>query len=250
MIRQVVQGILHYTRSPFELVVLDNDSSLPEVVAYLADISTIPGVRVVRMPVNRYYWPAINEGIRQCDPSCSFVVALNDDCVILGPSWVERLLSASQADPRVGFVGDLMTNEPFPPLPGIVDGYCAMFRREVFETVGMFNEGKPFWWGFVDFQLRAFGKGVVGRDVKRPGDCHDHLKGIVHHLRGRTLAGVQSAMDGRQKRLLFGSTLTPAIMLAGKGYYGPAALMLMRRVFRMIKRSAWRVFRMIRRSAS
>jgi len=226
MIRQVVPGVLENTRIPFELIVLDNASHLPEVVSYLEEIATLPHVQVVRLPENRFYWPAINDGLRHCDKTCSWVVALNDDCIILGPSWIERLI-ASFADRReIGFVGDLMSDSLFPPLPPLVDGYCTMFRREIFDALGEFDERYPFWWGFADFQLRARRRGIRGGDIKHAGDRHHFIAGVVHHLRGRTLAGIQERMTHADTKRLFGGRFTKARLLLKNGYYGHSVKML------------------------
>jgi len=228
MISQVVPGVLEHTRHPFELIVIDNASQDPAVQEYLDGLSGTSAVRIVRMPENRYYWPAINEGIRHCDPACAFVLALNDDCVILGSSWVERLLSFFAGDASIGFVGDLMMEGEFPPLQGVVDGYCTMFQREIFEIVGLFDERNPFWWGFVDFQLRALRKGFRGTDVKQSGDQHDHIVGIVLHLRGQTVGPLRRDMKPALRKKLFGGLFAKVAVLARNGYPRHAVGMLIR----------------------
>lgn len=228
LLRQVVRGVLANTRPPFELVVLDNASTHPDVTGLLAEISNDPRVKVVRFPENRFYWLAINEGLRRCDRACSLVVALNDDCVILGPTWIERLEESFGGRTDVGFVGDLMSDTLFPTLHPLVDGYCAMFRREVFDVLGGFDERFPFWWGFADFQLRAWKRGIRGGDIKRPGDGHHLVAGVVRHLRGQTLSGVEKRLSTAERKRVFGDALTKARLLARNGYYRQALALLMR----------------------
>jgi glycosyltransferase involved in cell wall biosynthesis len=237
MIRQVVPGVLENTRLPFELIVLDNASCLPEVVSYLEEIATLPHVKVVRCPENRFYWPAINDGLRHCERSCSWLVALNDDCVILGPSWIERLIASFDDRREVGFVGDLMSDSLFPSLPPLVDGYCTMFRREIFDMLGVFDERYPFWWGFADFQIRARRRGIRGGDIKHAGDRHHFIAGVVHHLRGRTLAGIQERMTPADQKRLFGDSFTKARVLLKNGYYGHAAKLLVNQAVTAIEGS-------------
>ena len=230
MLRQVVVGVLENTRVPFELIVLDNASSLPEVVSYLEEIATLPNVKVIHLPENRFYWSAINDGLRHCDQTCSWLVTLNDDCVILGPSWIERLISSFADRREVGFVGDLMSDSLFPPLPPLVDGYCTMFRRRIFDTLGEFDARYPFWWGFADFQLRARKRGILGADIKLAGDRHHFIAGVVHHLRGRTLAGIQPRMTPVDRNKLFGNSFTKARLLVKHGFYGHAMKLLIKQV--------------------
>lgn len=237
MIRQVVPGVLENTRPPSELIILDNASRQAEVVSYLEELSTKPGVKVIRLPENRFYWPAINVGLRHCDPSCSLVIALNDDCVILGSSWIDRLRAAFAGRTDVGFVGDLMSETLFPYLPPLVDGYCTMFRREIFDTLGGFDERYPFWWGFADFQVRAWRRGLRGGDIKAAGDRHHEIAGIVHHLRGRTLTGIERRLTTGEKRRLFGDGLTKARILIRHGYYGPALALLARQAIGVLGRT-------------
>ena len=222
MIRQVTAGILAYTVPPFEIVIVDNASTDPEVTAFLAVIATAPAVRVMRMPTNVYYWPAINVGIRAAAAAAEYVLALNDDVLIQGSDWLPRLLAAFADDPAVGYVGDLQAIDGCPRLGEVVDGYCALFRRRLFDDVGLFDEHWPFFWGFVDFQLRARRRGYRGRDIKASGDATDRIEGVVYHLRGRTLAQVRGGLDRRTQHRLFGSPWTPARVLWRNGYYRDA----------------------------
>lgn len=232
MIRQVVAGVLAHARAPFELIILDNASRDPEVAGVLDGLAGDPRVKVVRFPENRFYWGAIGDGLRRCDPACSFVVALNDDCVILGSAWIDRLIAAFSDCPEVGFVGDLMDAPLFPTLPPLVDGHTAMFRRGVFDAIGGFDERYPFWWGFADFQLRAWKRGILGADIKRPGDRPHHIEGVVHHLRGRTLSGIERTMNATDRKRVFGDGWTKARILAANGYRWAALAQLVRQLLR------------------
>ncbi len=222
MLRQVVDGILRHSAPPFELVIVDNASSAAEARALLDEIARAPAVTVLRMATNRFYWPAINAGIRAADAACAYVVALNDDVVIQGPRWLPRLLEAFDDDATIGFVGDRGPADALPPLAGVVDGYCAAFRRDLFARVGLFDERRPFYWGFVDWQLRAYRLGYRGADVKASGDTTDRIAGVVHHLRGGTIKAVDASLDRRTRRTLFGSRWSPAILLLRNGFYAHA----------------------------
>ncbi len=222
MIRQVTTSVLEMSSPPFELIIIDNASTKPEVVAYLKEAGRNEHVRVLRMMENRYYWPAINAGVRASSPSTQYYLALNDDIIVLDKHWLQRLIEVVESSPQVGYVGDQRPDPSFQPLGGWVDGYCAMFRREVFDTVGLFNEARPFNWGFVDFQLRAFKHGFRGADIKRPGDVHDHIAGVVRHLRGRTIGPIMGQLNNEERSRLLGSRWRPFQLLVEHGFYWAA----------------------------
>jgi glycosyltransferase involved in cell wall biosynthesis len=227
MIRQVTAGIVAHTREPFEMIIVDNASSKPEVLGFLGEVSGYPCARVLHLPVNRFYWPAINAGIGLASPASEYVLALNDDIVIEGPSWLERLLDTFDGRSEVGYVGDFQPASFFPPLGGVTDGYCTLFRRRLFDEVGLFDEKRPFYWGFVDFQLRAHRRGFTTRDIKKAGDTTDHISEVVTHLRGRTLEAIRNDLSPNQKSVLFGSGWTPVELLMANGYYVEAAALAM-----------------------
>jgi GT2 family glycosyltransferase len=222
MIRQVTENIFRLSTLPFEIIIVDNASRTNDSLEFLDAATRRAGIRVLRMAENRYYWPAINEGIRAAARSTEYILALNDDIIVLGDQWLQRLIRRIEDDPSVGFAGDFHSQPAFQPLGGWIDGYCALFRRRIFDEVGLFDEDRPFHWGFVDFQLRAFKRGYRGVDIKGAGDVTDHIDGIVHHLRGRTLKAVRDSYNEKERSRLLGSKWTPARLLLQHGFYWAA----------------------------
>jgi len=229
MIRQVTTSVIEMSSLPFELIIIDNASTQSKVVAFLEEAGRTQHVRVLRMTENRYYWPAINAGVRASNPSSRYFLALNDDIIVLDKHWLQRLIDVVESSPQIGYVGDQRPDPSFRPLGGWVDGYCAMFRREMFDTVGLFNEARPFNWGFVDFQLRAYKHGYRGADIKRPGDVRDHIAGVVRHLRGRTIGPITEQLSRDDRLLLLGTRWRPFQLLLEHGFYWAAFRFLLDR---------------------
>lgn len=222
LVTNAVESILRLTSVPFEVIVVDNASTRAESREAFDRLSEDPRVRVLCLDSNRFYWPAVNAGVRCASPLFRHVLALNDDCIVLGPRWIQSLLAVLEEAPEIGFAGDLRPDAEFRPLGGWVDGYCVLFRREVLEKVGPFDERHPFNWGFVDFQLRAYRMGYRGADIKKPGDARDEIRDVVRHLRGRTIDPLRPLLSDSERTRLLGSPWTPARLLARHGFYREA----------------------------
>jgi GT2 family glycosyltransferase len=98
-----VESIFAKTKYPnFELVVIDNDSVDPELLAWLSRIAAQPRVRVLRFPGEFNFGGINNFGVQQVNSE--FVALLNNDLTVITPDWLEEMVS--QALPTdVGAVG-------------------------------------------------------------------------------------------------------------------------------------------------
>jgi hypothetical protein len=164
-----LESLLACTRSPYELVIVDNGST-DGTAEYLKELSQHQGperVAILRNEKNIGYAAGCNQAIRQARGD--YLVFLNND-VVLTPGWLEPLVHWSLADwPSVGMVGPVSNYAPPPQqvepeyrtiqelnsfagrlrgqcqgkaqMVERLTGFCLLVRREVIEKVGAFDEG-------------------------------------------------------------------------------------------------------------
>lgn len=187
-IKRSTTDIFAKTGCPFDLVIVDTHSTQPQVLEYFSTIETRADTRIIRLPQNVYYFPAVNVGLRQIHPENRYTMIANDDIAIESDKWVEYMVSVLESEPGIAYVGDFM-HKPFaPPLGGWIDGWCMFFRTDIFKHVGLFSEEYMHWYGPADYLVRTLTKGYKVKDFKRPGDRHNHVAGIIHHLFAQTMS--------------------------------------------------------------
>jgi GT2 family glycosyltransferase len=177
----------------YELVLVDNGSELPETETLLEQLSASDNVRIVRSP-GPFNWPAINN---EAAAACRGDVLLfaNNDIEARVGRWLDALLGHALR-PEVGAVGARLVypdnaiqhagvviglggiaGHVLRGLPGdhpgygsmaiatrncsVVTGACMMTRREVFESVGGFDESLPVAFNDVDFCLKLRDRGYL-----------------------------------------------------------------------------------------
>ncbi|HEY0368108.1 MAG TPA: glycosyltransferase family 2 protein, partial [Chthoniobacterales bacterium] len=192
LLRRCVESILAKTGyRNFELVILDNDSSEPDALAYLDSLGS-DQIRVVRAPGDFNYSRMNNLGVQQAQGS--FIALLNNDLEVIEPDWLREMLSHA-ARPEIGAVGarlwypngtlqhggvivgaggvashahaELAKNEPgyfsraqLTQNFSAVTAACMLLRRDVYLQVGGFDEvSLPVAFNDVDFCLRLTGAG-------------------------------------------------------------------------------------------
>ncbi len=143
-----------------------------------------PRVRVVALPVNRGFAAAVNAGLRVARGE--YVALLNND-VQPDPRWLGEMLGALAKDEGLGFVGPKILNLRHramveaaggvllrngeardrgrgapdgpefeaPRAVAWVTGAACLFRRAVFDRVGLLDESLGSMWEDVDICLRA-----------------------------------------------------------------------------------------------
>jgi glycosyltransferase involved in cell wall biosynthesis len=214
--RLCLESVLQHTRSPYELILVDNGSS-DATPAYLAEIAARQGpqcVPVIRNETNQGYPRGCNRALVAARGR--YLVFLNNDTGVTA-GWLEGLIGWSLHDwPQVGLVG-AVTNASRPPQEMAVPsrrladlaafaegrrrelrgkaqaverlaGFCLLARREVFERTGGIDEGYGL--GFFDDDdlcVRALNAGfrlLLALDV------------FVHHFGSRTFTAL--GIDGPQ----------------------------------------------------
>ncbi len=187
LLRTCVESLLASTDyAPFELVVVDNQSSEPDAVAYLDELASRERVRVLRYDAPFNYSAINNWAVTQCDGE--LVGLVNNDIEVISPGWLSEMAShALRAE--VGAVGAMLyypndTIQHAGVVAGVygvaghiyagmprgyhghgarawvaqelsaVTGACLLVRRRVFEEVGGLDEHLQVAFNDIDFCLR------------------------------------------------------------------------------------------------
>lgn len=196
-VNRCLAALLDQTETRFEAVVVDNASRDVDAIALPDD----PRFSLIRLPENTGFAVANNIGARGAQ--ARWIVALNPDA-FAEPGWLRALLDAAAAHPEVVMFGStqLCAADPSlfdgigdryagfglfwrggvgrPAAPPYVDGEtfspcaaAAMYRRDLFEAVGGFDETFFCYGEDVDlgFRIRLLG-----------GRCRQVGAAVVHHV--------------------------------------------------------------------
>lgn len=213
--RFCLAALARHTRSPWELVVVDDGSEdgTPEYLAGVADVAPFP-VTIVRHESAQGYPAACNAGVAAS--SGELLVLLNNDAVVTD-GWLDQLEALTRVDPAIGLVGP-MSNDARPPqlVPEVpyldldemhhfarqwraerrgqwltaesLSGFCMLITRTAWDVVGGLDE--------------RFGLGLCDDDdlclrARRAGFelavAHDLF---VHHFGSRTIGAVVPNHEG------------------------------------------------------
>ncbi|CAM2176568.1 O-antigen biosynthesis protein [Paraburkholderia sacchari] len=197
--RQCVESIFERTvYCNYEIIVVDNGSVEPEMLAYLAEIAKAPGVTVLRDDAPFNFSALNNRGAREARGD--FLCLLNNDIEVISPDWLGEMVGFA-AQPNTGAVGARLwyPNDTIQHA-GVVLGYggvaghvnlgarrgqagyfalaavtqnisavtaaCLVVSRVAYERVDGLDEGFAVAYNDVDFCLRLEGLGL--RNVWTP----------------------------------------------------------------------------------
>jgi GT2 family glycosyltransferase len=198
----------------FETLVVDNGSSDGSIELARRDF---PKVRVISLDKNRGFSAAVNVGIMVSE--ANLVALLNNDTEV-DPGWLEALVRAAAEHPEAGFfasklvdfrdrrlldgAGDALRKSGLPYRLGhgerdrgqfereaFVFSACAaaaLYRRSVFEEIGLFDEDFFSYCEDWDVGFRAQLAGY--RCVYVPGS-------VVYHIGSASTGGQKSALNTR-----------------------------------------------------
>lgn len=103
LLRTAVTGVLEQTDYPaLEVIVIDNGSTAPDALAYLAEIAADPRVRVLRVDAP-FNFSALNNRAAEIARG-EFLLLLNNDIEVIAPDWLSALV-AQGVRPGIGAVG-------------------------------------------------------------------------------------------------------------------------------------------------
>ncbi len=179
LLRPCLQSLRLQTFKAFDVVVVD-DGSRDESLRMLAD--EFPEVRVAGWSENRGITAAFNECVRQCRGE--MLALLNNDMEV-DTGWLESLHAALQADQTIGAcaskilfidrrtinaVGDFYRKDGIPGNRGVHEidqgqydqpelvfgpsAGAALYRRQLFDEVGLFDERFVGYCEDVDWNFR------------------------------------------------------------------------------------------------
>ncbi|WP_262378637.1 glycosyltransferase family 2 protein [Luteimonas viscosa] len=188
LLRTCVESIFERTDYPdFEVVVIDNQSSEPDALQYLAELDRRDRVRVLRFDAPFNYSAINNWAAGQCDGAVLGLV--NNDIEVLSREWLSEMVSHA-VRPGIGAVGAMLyypddTIQHAGVVLGVhgvaahaycgmprgypghggrvrvaqrlsaVTGACLVVRRSVFEQVGGLDESLQVAFNDIDFCLRV-----------------------------------------------------------------------------------------------
>jgi GT2 family glycosyltransferase len=163
MLRQCVSSIIENTDSPYEVIVVDN-ASTDGTADYLQQLGGQVRYRI--LDTNRGFAGAINRGLMMTKGRT--IVLLNNDTLVT-VNWLDNLLVCLNSDEQIGMVGPVTNyisgaQQIEVPYENVADmpkfarenncsdparwrrvdrltGFCLVFRRELFEGIGYFDEG-------------------------------------------------------------------------------------------------------------
>ncbi|MCJ2092479.1 glycosyltransferase [Methylobacterium sp. J-072] len=103
LIERVCRGVLHETAYPdLELIIVDNGSTDPAVLAHYENLRRDPRVRILIDPQPFNFAAMVNAGVAAA--TGAVVVLLNNDVAVLEPSWLDAMVRQASR-PEVGAVG-------------------------------------------------------------------------------------------------------------------------------------------------
>ncbi|EIZ87034.1 glycosyl transferase family protein [Methylobacterium sp. GXF4] len=103
LIERVCRGVLHETAyADLELIIVDNGSTDPAVLAHYDELRRDPRVRILIDPRPFNFAAMVNDGVAAA--TGAIVVLLNNDVAVLDPGWLDAMVRQASR-PEVGAVG-------------------------------------------------------------------------------------------------------------------------------------------------
>ncbi len=185
LLTSILKNLKAQTRPPDQIVVVDNGSTdITQLVAREF------AVDLIAFPENRGFAPAVNEGIQHA--TGDWLLIVNND-VVLEPAWIERLLASAERENASFAVGKLLRPDDQDVIDGSWDlvsraayawrcGFekrdgaiwstkrkiasapmtAALFRRQVFDEIGLLETRFESYYEDVDFGVRCALAGICG----------------------------------------------------------------------------------------
>lgn len=185
--RHCLAALTRHTRSPWELILVDNGSA-DATAAYLdgvRDTAPFP-VTVITNPTNRGFPAACNQGLKA---ACGdYLVLLNNDAVVTN-AWLTQLIALADSTPRIGMTGPVSNYATPPQLVENVPYSDLEANRGTDELV---NRSDSPW----DTPLRrpshadkrrAWRREMLGEEIRavlRPGVTEEEIQAMAERLLG------------------------------------------------------------------
>ncbi|MGN1481234.1 glycosyltransferase family 2 protein [Porcipelethomonas sp.] len=217
--KNCVESILKYTNPGYDLILMDNGTPDMEIADYFESVE-YPKKRVIRFSKNITGVYAVNATMHLL--KTKYIVLVNND-VIVTSRWLENLLICAESDESIGMIVPASTNisnlqfeslggfESIEEMQDKADKFnvsdpgkweekirliptATLYRREVFDAVGMYDVGFMHDFGDDEFTFR----------VRRAGYklmlCKDTF---VHHDHNQTALPPERMAISQQSREFF-----------------------------------------------
>ncbi|CAM4332660.1 glycosyltransferase family 2 protein [Paenibacillus tarimensis] len=158
-----IESIARHTDLPYEIIVIDN-ASTDGTAEYLKSVSGQIRYRILE--TNHGFAGAVNQGLMMAKGQT--ILLLNNDTLVT-PRWLDNMLQCLNSDSRIGMVGPVTNyisgeqriDVPYESVDDMlpfaeafnqcdpakwqrtdrITGFCLLFRRELLERTGYFDEG-------------------------------------------------------------------------------------------------------------
>lgn len=269
-LRECLEGLERQSRRDFEVIVVDNSGQgLVRAAGWLA-----PAARIVENSRNVGFGAAVNQGYRMS--RTPFLATLNDDAVP-GRDWIAALLEAIEPrsdvgmcasrvvlrDGRLDSAGMLLAGDGVSKQRGhgeapeiysmaeevfFPSGSAALYRREMLEEIGLFDEDFFLYCEDTDLGLR--GRWAGWKCLYAPGAVVEHR---YSHSAGRVSA-LKAFYVERNRLFVVWKNFPPSALwrvpfVAAARYFWHLALMGWGRgaaaEFRRGGESAWQLARIV-----
>ena len=192
LIKTCINSILSKTNyDNYEIILIDNGSTNKEVLNFYKELEKYQNIKILYKDVPFNFSRLINFGVKNA--SGKVICLLNNDMEIITPDWLKEMVSLA-VRPEIGVVGAKLlypdktiqhagvvlgiwngADHAFKGSPNDSYGYmyrlitlqnylavtaaCMVFRKEIFDKVGGFNETFSVNFNDVDFCLKVYEKG-------------------------------------------------------------------------------------------
>jgi GT2 family glycosyltransferase len=227
LISKCIDSIQQYTSYPnYEIIIVDNQSRDAETLAFYQTISLASNIRITHFNEPFNYAKAINLGSSQAEGK--YLLFLNNDIEVINENWLTELVQWAML-PDIGAVGSMLLypNNTIQHAGVVFDsnrlishvfchqpqntnvvhgsvgwyrnyvgvtGACQMIRKEVFDTVGRYDELFTLTFSDIDICLRLMKLGY--RIVYNPFS-------IINHCESATRTNTNPNTDIKRAYRLF-----------------------------------------------
>ncbi|WP_312886179.1 glycosyltransferase family 2 protein [Paenibacillus plantarum] len=214
LLKACVSSIRQHTSVPYEIIVVDNGSG-DGTLTYCRN----ENIKFVALPANLGFPAACNYGLRLAEGDS--LMLLNNDTIVT-PNWLPMLLNCLYSREEVGMVGPVSNyvngkqkiRVRFTGISNMARiyhhvnprkwretkrlvGFCLLFKRKLFEQVGVLDERfAPGYYEDDDFSYRAR---LAGYQLLIAGDCFVYHRGSVSFRKNRRRSKLLLLRRNRRK---------------------------------------------------
>lgn len=158
----------------YEIIVVDNGSTLKDATDFLDDLEEQGECKVVRNKENLWWSKAANLGVKAADKNSKYYIFLHADVVVTNPAWIDLLINVSESQDS-GMVGvEMHSYQMQGNKIDFIEEWCMLVTKQCWQDAGPWPEELPLIGAPFIFTLTAQMKNHKPQVIKNP---------IVHHYR-------------------------------------------------------------------